>query len=174
MDKELKEKVLKMFKYVATVNYSLDPATNYKQYQNVTNGYKIALNTSTNYDAIKIGLVKACELSPKYFPKPMEIANEIKAASQTLSRQKPQDNSNLEEGNKQTLARERCQREWVNKIGIVNTSDAERKWCELNGWSTKNASFKLYKMDLYSAINRQDERALNIINAYEKKDRETN
>ena len=168
-DKESLNIVIKMFKYVAETRYGYGPVTHYDKYRKVIFAATEAFKISTVIEDLKEGLAQACQENPNWFPAPQLIVNKVVEVKARRLKQNVKPDESFKEGNLQSIRRARVQTKYVESFGASGAEWCEYKWLKDEGLP----DFKIYRLDFWGAVGRQEPKALAIIDSYEA-NRKTN
>jgi hypothetical protein len=162
---DLNNKVIAMFKHVAATRYGFSPHTHYEKYRKVAYAATECLKVSQVFTDIKEGLAMACQENPNWFPAPQFIINKVTEVKARRLRENVKVDHKLQEGSVQTINRAKVKTNYIEKIKASGVT-----WCE-NQWiaSEKLPDNNFMRLDFWAAVSRQDEKAMAIINSYEKR-----
>tara|TARA_R100000388_G_C7130412_1_gene105150 strand:- start:121 stop:516 length:396 start_codon:yes stop_codon:yes gene_type:complete len=123
------------------------------------------ITTGAPFEVIEEALEKSMEKSAEFFPKCQLILNEMKIIQARLLSQNAGSDKTMLEANDENLLREKLKVAWINKIGLKNVVKAEEDYKIAMGLP----SSKLFNDTLWADLNRQNKKAIDILEGYEKK-----
>lgn len=162
---DLNNRVVKMFKHVAETRYGFTPLTHYDKYRKVAYAATECLKVSQVISDIKEGLAQACQENPNWFPAPQFIINKVTEVKARRLRENVEVDHKLKEGQVQTINRAKIKTTYIEKIKASGVAWCEDQWIAIENLPDNN----FMRLDFWAAVARQDNKAMAIIDSYEKR-----